>query len=146
MQTQRGTSAGQIHNLKILPLHTMSPTGADRLHARFLSGKPGSIALVLIRFALHIGDLGWSKKTIGEPLPVPFDCRANAVDFRYIDPRTDNVTPTPVVVIVRRPCLTPLVEIRASAILRTSPALPFTTRTSRQLLWSRWTCSVERIW
>jgi hypothetical protein len=49
------------------------------------------------------------------------------------------------VLMVRRPCFTPFVLMRTSATLRTSPDLPFTTRTSRQLLWSRWTCRVERI-
>ena len=43
------------------------------------------------------------------------------------------ITPAPVVVSVSRPCFTPLVLIRASAIFCTMPAFPFTISTSRQL-------------
>jgi len=45
-----------------------------------------------------------------------------------------------------RPCLTPRVAMSRSASARTSADSPLTTMTSRQLSWSRWRCSVDRIW
>ena len=53
--------------------------------------------------------------------------------FGQVDACADNHNPAPVDVIVKRPCFTPLVLIKVSAIALTVPALPFTTSTSRQL-------------
>ena len=57
----------------------------------------------------------------------------------------DMLAELPVEVTVSLPCLTPLAAISSSAILFTRADWPRTTRTSRQLWWSRCTCTAEMI-
>src|SRR6185436_16681420 len=96
--------------------------------------------------ALHVRDFRRSVDAFDEPLPVSLDRRADPRHLRQVHPGPDDhFSSNPEVVIVSRPCLTPLVLIRVSATFRTSAERPRTTSTSRQWSWSRCTCRVERI-
>jgi len=78
---------------------------------------------------------GYSRGCVSldESPPVALDRHANPVHLSKIYARSDDHSSAPVEVMVSRPCFTPLVLIRASAIFLTAPAFPLTTRTSRQL-------------
>src|SRR5207237_9501342 len=97
-----------------------------------------------ICLGVDIGDIGGGVDALDKSRAESFDGGADARHFGEIDTGAhDHLSPAPVM--VSRPCLTPLVLMRMSATLRTSPALPRTTSTSRQLSWSRCTCKVERM-
>src|SRR4029077_3571275 len=132
-------------NLEVLPANAASPARANGLHGGLLGGKTCRIALVAIRFPLDVGDFSNGVNAIGKASTVAFDGLANAVDLRQIDSQADDHNSAPVDVMVNRPCLTPLVLIKASAIFLTALTRPLTTRTSRQLSWSKCTCKVERM-
>lgn len=133
MQLKRGSSGRQIGDLEILPANPAFPASADGLHAGFLGCEAGGIAFVTIRFPLDVGNLRGGINTAGKPTAVAFYGRANAVDFRQVDSDADDHNSAPVDVMVSRPCLTPLVLIKASAIFLTTLTRPLTTSTSRQL-------------
>src|SRR5262245_39253516 len=134
MERQSGFARGQVGDLEILPGDSMPPTGTDSFHPCLFGGKAGSIALVAVGLTLHISDLPWGVNPLYELLAEASDGLANAIDLRQIHSGTnDHLNSVPEVVMVSRPCLTPLVLIKASATLRTSADLPRTTRTSRQL-------------
>src|SRR5437870_8847211 len=117
-----------------MPSNTAFPTGADRLHAGLFGGEATCVTLETVRLALDIGDLARRVNALDEAPAETRDRLADAVDFGQVHARPhDHFSSAPDVVIVRRPCLTPLVEISASAIFCTAPAFPRTTRTSRQL-------------
>ena len=133
VELERGPSAAQVGNFEIAPADAALPTRADGLHAGFFGGKPGGISLVAIRLALYICDLGARVNALDEASAVALDGCADAIDFRQVDADSNDHNSAPVEVMVRRPCLTPLVAMSASAIFFTARTLPFTTRTSRQL-------------
>ena len=80
----------------------------------------GQVALRVLGH--HGGHLGTVPLRVVAPVE-----RRDAVD------RAECLIPAPVVVMVKRPCLTPLALISASAIFFTAAAVPLTTSTSRQL-------------
>src|SRR5713101_3608559 len=146
MQSQGGPSGGQVGNFKILPAHASPPTRSDGFHGRLFGCEAPGITLITVGLPFHIGDLAGGVNALGKALTVTVDGLADASDLSKVHARAqDHFSSAPEVVIVRRPCLTPLVLISASAIFLTAPALPRTTSTSRQLSWSRCTCIVERI-
>src|ERR1019366_3385031 len=118
----------------------------DGFHAGFFGRKPRREALKLIGLPLDVGDLCRRINPFDKTRPETRDRFANPRNLAQVDARTDDhFNSAPEVVVVRRPCFTPLVLISASATFRTSADLPRTTSTSRQWSWSRCTCSVERI-
>src|SRR5260370_32126066 len=134
METQRGFSARQVGHFEILPGDAAPPARADSLHTRFLGGEARRITFELIGLPLHIRDLRRCVNAVDEFLPVALDRCLDARDFRQVQPRADDhFSSCPVVVMVKRPCLTPFVLISTSATRRTAADLPRTTRTSRQL-------------
>ena len=133
VELQRRTPRRQIRYLEILPADAAPPACSDGLHPRFLGGESCGIAFVAIRLALDVRDFGGRINALDEAAPVTFDGRANAVHLGEIHARSDDHNSAPVEVMVRRPCFTPLVLIKASAIFFTAAAFPFTTSTSRQL-------------
>src|SRR5713226_8241054 len=144
VELQRRPAGGEVNYFEVFPANTAPPAGADRFHSGLLGGKTRRIALVAVCFPLHIGDLGGSINSIQEAVPITFDRCTDAVHLRQVDAGSHNHSSAPVVVMVSRPCFTPLVLSKASAIFFTTLALPLTTSTSRQLSWSRCTCMVER--
>src|SRR5205085_1107763 len=109
------------------------PACADRLHPGFFRGKPPGVAFKLVSLALDIRNLARSINSLRKPLPIALNRLPNTTHLRQIDSSPENQSSAPDVVMVRRPCFTPLVLINASANFRTAPALPRTTSTSRQL-------------
>ena len=63
---------------------------------------------------------------------MPLDGLANAVYLSEIDASSNDHSSAPVEMMVRSPCLTPLVLIKASTSFFPARAFPLTTRTSRQ--------------
>src|SRR3954454_19061003 len=113
----------------------MPPSCADSLHAGFLCGKARGVAFVSIRLALHVSDLARGEDPVDELPSKALDGRSNARHLGKVHARPDDhFSSVPEVVIVRRPCFTPLVLMSVSATCRTSADLPRTTTTSRQ--WS----------
>jgi hypothetical protein len=133
MELHRRTPGRQIRYLKVPPTDPTSPACSDGFHPRFLGGESRGIALVAVGFALDVCNFGGRIDALDEAPAVTFDRRANAVYLGEIHARSDYHNSAPVEVMVRRPCLTPLVLIKASAIFLTAAAFPFTTSTSRQL-------------
>ena len=131
---QRRTAGGKIGHFEIAPPDASAPSGAQRFHPGFLGGEARGVALIPIRFALRVGDFAIGEDAVLETLAMALDRFAEPADFAQIHARADDHSSAPVVVMVRRPCLTPLVEMSASAIFRTADALPLSTITSRQ--WS----------
>src|SRR5262249_39892902 len=134
MQGEGGGPGGQIRPLEIAPADAVFPPRPDRLHPRLFRGEASGVALEAVRLPLGVGDLRVRIDALDKSLAVACDSFPNPTDFSQIDASAqDHYNPAPEVVIVSLPCLTPLVLIKASAILRTAPALPRTTSTSRQL-------------
>ena len=146
LQPQRGLAGRQIGHFEILPGDAALPARADGLHAGLFGREARGVAFVAVGLALHVRDLRGREDAAGETRPEALDGGADARHLGQIHAGAhDHFRSAPEVVMVSRPCLTPLALISVSAILRTSPDLPRTTMTSRQWSWSRWTCSVERI-
>src|ERR1700730_4947083 len=143
VELQRRPAGNEVNYFEIFPANAAPPAGADGFHSGFLGGETRCIALVPVGFPLHIGDLSGSINSIQEAVPITLDRCTDAVHFRQVDAGSDNHNSAPVVVMVSRPCFTPFVLSKASAIFFTMLALPLTTSTSRQLSWSRWTCMVD---
>src|SRR5665213_4303272 len=116
MELQRWTPGRQVRYFEVPPADPMSPACSDGLHPRFLGGESSGVAFVAVGFALDVGDFSRRIDALDEALPVTFDGRANAVHLGEIHPRSDDHNSAPVEVMVRRPCFTPLVLIKASAI------------------------------
>jgi hypothetical protein len=133
VELQRRPSRCEICDFKVLPADAVPPSGAKCFHRCFLGRKAGRVALITIRLALNVSNFGGCVNAIDKALPVAFDGVTNPMDFRQIDAETDDHNSAPVDVMVKRPCLTPLVLIKASAIFFTVLARPLTTSTSRQL-------------
>ena len=133
VKLQCGAPGGQVLHFKVLPTDAAFPPRANRLHPRFLGGESCGVAFKAVGLALYVGYFGGRVNALDETLSVPLDGPANAVYLGQIDARSNDHSSAPVEVMVRRPCLTPLVLIKASAIFFTAAAFPFTTRTSRQL-------------
>src|SRR5215471_110068 len=134
VQFEGWTAGRKIGDLEILPADAALPTGADGFHTGFLSGETAGVALEAVGSPLHVGDLSGRVDALDEAGAIARDVGADAVHLGQVDagPK-DHFNSAPEVVMVRRPCLTPLVLIRASAIFCTAPAFPRTTSTSRQL-------------
>src|SRR5579859_1705747 len=77
IQPYRRPPALLPHHLKIHPPHPASPTGAQRLHRRFLSRKPPRIPLILIPKPLAILPLRRSIHPPQKHLPMPLNRDAN---------------------------------------------------------------------
>jgi len=133
VKLQRGTPRRQVLYFEIPPADAASPTSADGLHPSFLGGESGGIAFIAVGLAFDIGDFSGRVDALDKAAAVTFDRASNTVHLGQIDARSDDHSSAPVEVMVRRPCFTPLVLIKASAIFLTAPAFPLTTRTSRQL-------------
>src|SRR5579863_2246545 len=117
MEFERGAARGEIGYFEILPADAALPAGAYGLHAGFLGGKAAGIAFEAVGFALDIGDLGRGVDAVDETAAIARDGGADAVDFGEVHAGSQNhFSSAPDVVMVRRPCLTPLVLMRASAI------------------------------
>src|SRR5690606_38198358 len=102
-----------------------------RFHACFFGCEAGRIALKAVRFALDVGALAGGIDAVEKFFAEAFGGGADARDLGEVDAGSDDHRSAPVM--VRRPCFTPLVLMRLSAMRRTSAARPFTTSTSRQL-------------
>src|SRR5216684_340469 len=133
MELQCRAAGRQIRDLEVAPANSPFPARADCFHAGFLGGEARGIAFVLVGLSLHISNLFFGVDALDESLAVPLNCLANAAHFRQIDADSNDHNSAPVEVMVSRPCFTPLVLIKVSAIFFTTLALPFTTNTSRQL-------------
>ena len=116
VELERGAAGRQICHFEVTPPDAASPTSAERFHPRFLGGESGGVALVSIGFSLGVGDFALGVDTFEEAAAVAANGIPDARDFAEIDARADNHDPPPGDVMVRRPCITPLVEISASAI------------------------------
>ena len=145
MEPERWFARGHVGDFKVAETYPVAPARPDCLHAGFLGGKPRGVPLEAIRFALDVGDFRGGEDPLQESSAVTLNRRADPRHFTKIHAGADNHSPSPLLVRVRRPCLTPFVLISASAIFLTADAFPRRTSTSRQLSWSRWTCNVERM-
>src|ERR1051326_1806237 len=117
-----------------MPAQPISPTSAERLHCSFFRRESGGIAFVFVCLALCIGDFARCEHALHKSSAVGSENRSpNPAHFTQIDSCTDDHSPAPEVVIVRRPCLTPFAEMSASAMRRTAADLPLRTIPSRQL-------------
>src|SRR5258708_1858291 len=109
------------------------PSRPEGFHAGFFCREPCRVPLEPVRFPLHVSDLPWGVNALDEPRSEASDGGLHSRDFGQIDTGSDDHRSAPELVIVSRPCLTPLVLMSASAIFFTAVDEPFTTRTSRQL-------------
>ncbi len=114
MEFQRWTSGREVGHFKVPPCDAM-PSGAQGFHSSFFGGEAGSVSLEWVGFALGVSDLSVGEHTCFESRSVAFHGRAHSTDFAQIDACSNDQRAAPVVVMVRQPCLTPLVEISASA-------------------------------
>jgi|SRR5579864_5313617 len=133
VELERRSPGRQVGNLEVLPANPAFPACTDGLHTGLFSGKTRGIALVRVRFSLDVGNFGGGINTVGKTPAVALDGGANAGDLHQVDSDADDHNSAPVDVMVRRPCLTPFVLIKASAIFLTALTRPLTTSTSRQL-------------
>ena len=133
VKRKRGAPASQIDDLQIAPPEPPSPAGSQCLHSCLFCCKSGRKSLKNVRLALGVRDFTIRKNPELEASSVPLDGLPYSRNFAQIHTRAKDHNSAPLVVMVSRPCLTPLVEISASAIFCTTAALPFRINTSRQL-------------
>src|SRR6185369_6880467 len=121
MEAKRRLSGRQVGHLEILPGDAALPARADGFHARFLGREARRIAFVTVGLTFYVSDLPGGIDAIHEARSVALDGGADAWYLRQIHTGAhDHFNSDPVVVMVSRPCFTPLVLMRASATLRTS--------------------------
>src|SRR5581483_5487630 len=128
---ERRTAAAEVGHFNIAPAESAAPAGAERFHAGLFRCEARGVALETIGFTFCIGDFAIGENASLETVAVAFEGFLHARDLAQIDARADDHRPAPLVVMVRRPCFTPLVEMSASASFCTCAAFPLRIRTSR---------------
>jgi hypothetical protein len=81
VERNRRPSSRKSSHLYVLPSDTAAPTCSDGLHASFLCGEPGGIALCLVGFRFAIPDLVGRENTLGKAPSKPRNRPCDTVDF-----------------------------------------------------------------
>src|SRR6266576_4546264 len=79
------SSTGLAGHFNIAPADAVIPTGTDRLHARFLSGKTRSITFDAVGLRLAVLDLDFGKDAVEKALLMPFDRFADSWNLGDVD-------------------------------------------------------------
>ena|ERR1700722_660595 len=116
VKLKRGATGGEVGYFEIAPADAASPTGSQGFHSSFLGGEPCGIAFIEIGFALGVCDFAIGEDTFLETAAVAGEGVFDPRNFAQIDSGSDDHDPPPGEVMVSRPCITPLVDISASAI------------------------------
>src|SRR6185295_19081799 len=75
----------------VAPQHLLGVTGAERLHGRFLRGKPAGEVNGRLAPRRAVRDFAVGENTARKPVAIAIERPRDTIDFRDVDAETDDV-------------------------------------------------------